>query len=94
MGKTIILTNKERIEELKEEIDRIENMEDWEEEEYNDYLDEATEAQYLIDTYGVSRILKEVDPIAYNMGKGEYWENKKYELEEELKELENDNSNN
>ena len=84
------MENKERIQEIKEEIKRIDDMEEWDNEEYDEYLDEiySENPEGLVDVYGGARILKEVDEIAYNMGAREFWDNKRYELEEELKELE------
>lgn len=39
--------------------------------QYDEMLDE-TGGGYLVETYGASRILKEVDPIAYNCGMNDF----------------------
>lgn len=81
--------DKERIIEIKEELENIEKRSEYSDVEYDEYLDDVTDGDYLVKTYSASRILKEVDPIVYNIGKTEYWDEKIFELEEELKELEN-----
>lgn len=81
------MENKERIEEIKEELERLENLGDYETEEYDDMLDDVGWECYS-NSYSCSVILKAVDEIVYNMGKLDYYGEKTYELEEELKELE------
>ena len=66
------MENKYRIEEIKEELKEYEDRVDWDTDSYNLDLDDSYDAQTLVDTYTASRILKEVDPICYNVGLGEY----------------------
>jgi len=42
------------------------------EQAYKDMLDEAMDGQYLVDTYGAARILKEIDPTDYNVRLSDY----------------------
>jgi len=61
------------------------------EEMYDDFLDEISEP---IDIFGikfdVSRILKELDPIMYNIGMDEYFDNLLEEAEEVLEDYDKD----
>ena len=83
------MRNKERIKEIKEELETLNNKGDYErEEEYKEVLDDSYDAETLVNTYGAGRILQAVDEICFNMGVQEYFGERVYELEEELKELE------
>jgi hypothetical protein len=39
---------------------------------YDDWVDEVYGEGHLAETYGGARILKEIDPISYNVGRWEY----------------------
>lgn len=72
---------------IKKNEEELEKLDDWEcdEEEYDDYLDEIyAEVDVAGCTYLVSRILKEIDEVRYEMGKGEYEDEKREERREEL----------
>lgn len=72
------------IEELEAEIERLENNEN--EEEYDDFLDELGDVKIGNMSYLASRVLKEVDPIAYRCGHSDYNDSRLSELYDELEE--------
>ena len=76
------MTRQELLDErVKEELSEI-NME----EAYDNMLDEVHESCELCNQYGASRILKEVDPIAYNCGYSDFIDSQSdscYELDGE-----------
>jgi hypothetical protein len=78
---------KKELEEKREELRILEENEN--EEEYNDMLDECYEEikiGYI--TFSPSRVLKELDPIAYNVGMDDYNSERIAEIEDEIEELE------
>lgn len=79
---------KERIEEIKDRMDAIENNDDECVQQYDDMLDE-TSGEVVIGTlrYCASRVLKEVDPIAYDIGYTDYYDEELSELYNEKEEL-------
>lgn len=80
-------TNSERIQELKEELEKLENGDN--EEEYNTMLDDLYEPYKIGNiSFDASRVLKELDPIAYNCGLSDFNDERITEIEEELEELE------
>jgi len=83
----ISVENQERIAEIKEKLKWIDERSDWDKREYEEELDECYDAKSLVETYGASKILEKVDPIAYSVGLGEFWGNRRYELKEELEGL-------
>ena len=74
--------------------------EDWEEgkipireleEIFDEFLDDITEPVDIFGVkYDVSRILKELDPIMYNIGMDEYFDNLLEEAEEVLEDYDKD----
>jgi hypothetical protein len=82
----------EEIEALKEEIAQLEAdyrvLEDGEnEDEYDDFIDDVTGVVKIGSlSFSASRILKELDPIAYNCGIAEYNDEKMTELRDEIDE--------
>jgi len=79
------MTDKERIEEIKERIKIIENNENTD--EYDEMLNEVG---IDLNVYSPSMILKNVDEIAYNCGLNDYNDEELSELTEELEELEDE----
>ena len=86
-----LVRNKEEIEqeieELKERIADLEKGEDTE--KYDEYLDEVNgDVRIGSLTYSASRVLKEVDEIAYRCGYSDWSDAEITELEDQLDELE------
>lgn len=74
---------KEKHEEMTEEYERLEKSED--STEYDEMLDENKE-HWIMNYYG--DVLKVIDSIAYELGKQDYYNQRLYELQEEIDELE------
>jgi DNA repair exonuclease SbcCD ATPase subunit len=84
---------KDRIEELKTELDnlQIDHTSLADDDEYSKWIDEIY-TPYCIGymTFDASRILKELDPIAYNCGFSDYIDSLDISDSEEYKELESE----
>ena len=79
----------ERVTEIEERLETIEG--DDNEAEYDEMIDECTEDIVIFGmTYSPSRVLKEIDPIAYRCGITDYNDEELSELENELEELEDE----
>lgn len=79
----------DKIQALKDEIDNIEggSLED----EFNDMLDECNqEAKIGSLTYSPSDVLKNCDETAYNIGYGEYTDEKISDINDSISELEDE----
>ena len=78
------------LEDLKESIElTLANSEDY----FNDYIDEIEgDADVLGYTFQKSRILKELDPIAYDEAKYEYLSNEMEDYRSELDDIQIDES--
>ncbi len=93
----------ERIEEINDEIealrdeiaDKNERMDELDgdkgEEEFNDMIDDVTPVIMIGNiSFTPSRVLKELDEIAYNCGMGEYQDEEKSELESDISDKEDE----
>jgi prefoldin subunit 5 len=94
----------ERLEELQEEKEDLENGEDELQAEYKDFIDEYNEEISIFNLkYLASKVLEEVDPIAYRCGYSDFISSRiddlDYEISSfqdelnELNELEEDSKN-
>ena len=70
------------LEELETELKSLENGEN--EEEYDNMLDELSEVKIGNIEFCASRVLKELDPIAYNCGLSDFNDERISELENEI----------
>ena len=77
---------KKELEELKSELSTLENNEN--EEEYNATIDETSEVNICGMEFTPSRVLKELDPIAYSCGMNDYNDERISELQTEIEEKE------
>lgn len=79
-------------EQIQERLDFLNNASDITlEDDYCEYLDEVYEEVKIgCLTFQPSRIVRELDPIAFNIGFSDYISNQIYELEEQLKQLEDE----
>ena len=76
---------KEDIKKLEEEKERLENNENTD--EYDEMLDDTGQGAEIGGlTFEPSRILKELDPTAYNVGISDWNDNRISETEEEIDE--------
>ena len=74
---------KNELEELETELQRLENKEN--EDEYDDMIDETNnEIKIFGAEYHASRILKELDSIAYDCGMDDFNDERISELQEEI----------
>jgi cell division protein FtsB len=74
----------EEIDELKQQIDDIENNEDSAVSEYDEMIDEQGVVEVGYITFSPSRVLKELDEIAYNCGYNDYFDERLSELSDEI----------
>ena len=77
------LKNKKSLDEIIsiEVEERIENLD---EDQYDDFLDEVGDLNQLVEDYGFSRVLKETDPTAYNVGFSEWQDSRLSDMEREI----------
>jgi hypothetical protein len=78
-------------EELKEKQDRLNVLENNENtDEYDEMLDESGPVVVCGSAFNPSRIIKEMDPIAYRCGMNDYNDNAITEINDEIESLESD----
>jgi len=66
--------------ETEERLEKLDNDED----SYDDFLDQAGDSDKLVEDYGLARILKETDEIAYRVGFTEWQDMELNNLEDEI----------
>jgi hypothetical protein len=76
------------METLKDIKERLENLED----SYNDSLDEMGDVKIGTLEYQASRVLKQIDPIAYRVGFSDYSDSEIEEIESDFEEAKEEES--
>jgi len=88
MTKEEIQELNERLQEVKDKKEAIENNEQEYEDRYDEMIDEQGTVKIGSLEYTASHVLEQIDPIAYNLGYNEYFDEQLSECENEITEIE------